>query len=448
MVWQVCVDHSRYIWSCTDALYGAVNDMSVTETDQYVKAIREGRLFKEVTFQVYDSDGILRTCKGVYFIVDGGYGQFSCLIPPIAYRTEMTDIYWSEFLESVRKDVECTFGILKMRWFILRKGFQFQSAKVFDNTFKTCCILHNMILKWTGQDLSSWENVCWADLDVFGIDLDDDEFEVENNTPGNNVFTDNYVDLIVTEEDMNNAAHATLAQEAEPDETVIRLNEFHVKRKLLVDHFTQQFRKGDVHWTRGLRYKDFMNPRDLDNVPNRTMDTIVQRVQTEANARGIDTRLFDSTRNIQLEKMPSLLRTSEGRTIGNGLFTKSSFKRDERIATFRGTMQATTDYDMLPENCKGYAHHINKDIVLNCFEAMRRGECLASLANSATNTVNINDGLPAKGNAYITKPYWDTLTSKFVISLKASRNIVATENSPVEIVVGTYGRNFFNNMTV
>jgi hypothetical protein len=36
----------------------------------------------------------------------------------------MTEIQWSKLLESMRKDVKCTFGILKERWRILKSGME------------------------------------------------------------------------------------------------------------------------------------------------------------------------------------------------------------------------------------------------------------------------------------------------------------------------------------
>ena len=52
----------------------------------------------------------------------------------------------SSTLESVRKDVECRFGILKKRWKILKYGIRFEEIEVVERVFVVCCILHNMIL--------------------------------------------------------------------------------------------------------------------------------------------------------------------------------------------------------------------------------------------------------------------------------------------------------------
>ena len=54
--------------------------------------------------------------------------------------------YYSSNLESVRKDVECVFGILKARWTCLDKGFKYRDITHCRKIFVTCCVLHNMML--------------------------------------------------------------------------------------------------------------------------------------------------------------------------------------------------------------------------------------------------------------------------------------------------------------
>lgn len=65
---------------------------------------------------------------------------------------------FSKRLESVRKDVECTFGVLKNRFRILKVPLlccgKHGQDKV-DNIFYTCCMLHNMLLEHDG--LIDWE---------------------------------------------------------------------------------------------------------------------------------------------------------------------------------------------------------------------------------------------------------------------------------------------------
>ena len=54
--------------------------------------------------------------KCVYAIVDSGYLQWSCNVPSFTVSSDMDKIHWSKWLESMQKDVDCTFGILKGRW--------------------------------------------------------------------------------------------------------------------------------------------------------------------------------------------------------------------------------------------------------------------------------------------------------------------------------------------
>ena len=85
--------------------------------------------------------------SGVYFICDGGYLRWPVLICPFKHSGSATHKgYFSSTLESVRKDVECTFGILKKRWKILEYGIRFDSIEVVERIFTVCCILHNMML--------------------------------------------------------------------------------------------------------------------------------------------------------------------------------------------------------------------------------------------------------------------------------------------------------------
>ena len=57
----------------------------------------------------------------------------------------------------MHKDVECTFGILKGRFFILTYGLRFKTIAKCDALWKTCCALYNLLLFVDGLD-KNWEN--------------------------------------------------------------------------------------------------------------------------------------------------------------------------------------------------------------------------------------------------------------------------------------------------
>ncbi len=53
-------------------------------------------------------------------------------------------------MESIRKDSEDVFGILKKRFRVLRLPFLLPNEQDIDNTFRVCCMLHNMSLDERG----------------------------------------------------------------------------------------------------------------------------------------------------------------------------------------------------------------------------------------------------------------------------------------------------------
>ena len=59
----------------------------------------------------------------------------------------------------MRKYVECTFGMLKGRWRIIKSGIRFHGVDVADDVWMACCALHNTLpedgrwtVDWSGFD--------------------------------------------------------------------------------------------------------------------------------------------------------------------------------------------------------------------------------------------------------------------------------------------------------
>jgi hypothetical protein len=89
-------------------------------------------------------------------LCNNGYVEWSTTVPPHKCSQDRRAKRWSEWLESMRKDVECTFGILKGRWRIFKTGIRLHGTKPADQIFKTCCALHNWLLEIDGLD-DEWE---------------------------------------------------------------------------------------------------------------------------------------------------------------------------------------------------------------------------------------------------------------------------------------------------
>jgi hypothetical protein len=83
----------------------------------------------------------------MYLICDNGYLRWPTTICPFKRVDSATaQEYFTTNLESVRKDVECTFGILKKRWRILNSGFFYRDVKICESIFVICCWLDNFLL--------------------------------------------------------------------------------------------------------------------------------------------------------------------------------------------------------------------------------------------------------------------------------------------------------------
>ena len=140
-------DNTRRILGISSVQYGTRNDQHIVKLDETVTNLRKGWC-KDVIWGYYDLQGFMNYTRGVYFICDGGYLRWPSLICPFKHESCSTQKgYFSSRLESVRKDVECTFGILKKRWRCLDYRFCFRDIKVCEKVFTVCAILHNMMVE-------------------------------------------------------------------------------------------------------------------------------------------------------------------------------------------------------------------------------------------------------------------------------------------------------------
>lgn len=131
--------------------------------DSFITGLHEGTGLSDIEFDLYeyDNDGNI-TCKkykGGYVIVDNGYHDWLVTVPPFTRTNVVREIRWSRWVLSMQKDVECTFGILKGRWRILKCGIRVHGIDKVDLIWLTCFALHNWLLEvdglnreWTGEE--------------------------------------------------------------------------------------------------------------------------------------------------------------------------------------------------------------------------------------------------------------------------------------------------------
>ena len=146
IAFQCVSNFERRILGVSRAQYGTRNDKSIVRRDHNVHAVCTS-WYSTVEWEYFTIDGEIGTDVGCYLICDNGYLRWPTSICPYMHadKTSMEG-YFSTNLESVRKDVECIFGIIKKRWRVLDHGFKFRSMEICEKIFFTCCCLHNEML--------------------------------------------------------------------------------------------------------------------------------------------------------------------------------------------------------------------------------------------------------------------------------------------------------------
>jgi len=117
--YNIVINHRRCILSTTQGHPARWNDKSIVKFDPFVMVLKHGDVLDDLTFELYhyNNNGNNVVCKdnAACLLVDNGYHQWSITVPPIKTTTLRGGIRFSSWLESMRKDMECTFGILKGR---------------------------------------------------------------------------------------------------------------------------------------------------------------------------------------------------------------------------------------------------------------------------------------------------------------------------------------------
>lgn len=153
VAYEVVCTNRKFIQSVSCGHPGARNDKHIARTDKAITNLLSPHdwLGSKSWEVVYDATGRKKVFHGSYLLCDGGYHRWPCLVYPVKTGAPGSPARkWAAMIESVRKDIEGVFGILKSRFAILKHFNRMHHQRDVDNVFVTCCILHNMLLKDNG----------------------------------------------------------------------------------------------------------------------------------------------------------------------------------------------------------------------------------------------------------------------------------------------------------
>ena len=153
--YNLSCNHRRRILYTTSGHPASWNDKTLQQFDKFMTGIYNGTIMDDIVFElddILDGNRIKVKYQGPWNLVDNGYIHWSTCIPPMKQSRLCTETRWSQWLESMRKDVECCFGILKGRFRILKSPIRIHDIEEVDKIWKTCCALHNWLLEIDGLD--------------------------------------------------------------------------------------------------------------------------------------------------------------------------------------------------------------------------------------------------------------------------------------------------------
>lgn len=114
---NITANHRRQIIATTSGHPGSWNDKTLVMYDDFVKDIKSGRLFCDNRFELLERrNGSVVSVhyQGVWLVVDNGYHNWSITVPPFSNSNNRQEIRWSEWVESMRKDVEVSLLLIKL----------------------------------------------------------------------------------------------------------------------------------------------------------------------------------------------------------------------------------------------------------------------------------------------------------------------------------------------
>ena len=88
--------------------------------------------------------------------------------------------------------------------------------------------------------------------------------------------------------------------------------------------------------------------------------------------------------------------------IGEGLFSKTLIRKNDVIATFKGTfINEDESKRRIAAGRGGYMIRFNEDLLLDCYDNCKNRKCIASFANSALHCFDYSRNEKARNRAEI-----------------------------------------------
>lgn len=141
VVAEACCGPDLWIWHLYQGLPGSLNDINVLQRSPLLRSIYN-RTLPQVDFSLRGNHYTYP-----YWLADGIYPEFSTFATAFSVPNNAVDQNFTHWQESIRKDIERAFGVLRARWGIIKTPGRCWSKEFLDMIVSCCVILHNMIVE-------------------------------------------------------------------------------------------------------------------------------------------------------------------------------------------------------------------------------------------------------------------------------------------------------------
>jgi hypothetical protein len=311
----------------------------------------------EIIYHLYNSEGRPILHKGLYLLSDVEDGDKYRCVHTIKEIQNSEQIMWNEWCHSMLKDVHFFFGVLQNRFRFFKNASTFFSPLVIENAMKTAAILHNMLLDYDRLNLENTEEF-WSKLDP--DETEHYEIDIIEKYNKKKMPEQTTIDALTEDYSM-----PLVDRDFQPIQVFNEQNILHFAQALQI-HFKHQYRLGILSWPK------LMGRRQRKKYP-----IVTASVENNAVSRAAlyvrDSDLLGRDKN-------KITYTSP---VGKGLFSSVSYKKNDIICYFSGKERGRKALKKsIKEGTDGYIIHFNKKRHLDCYNHCKKGECLASFANS------------------------------------------------------------------
>ena len=165
LTFLVAVSNDGMILDVSNAFEGRSPDISICRNWPFLSRVETEEVFTRFEWDYFSASGTKDTESGAWVLAHNGFPLDKKHIICPAKLPSPQEQKISEMLESMRKDVERVFGILKQRFLILKQGLWNEKMEYAQHVFHTCCAIHNFLLRQADRDLESIDIHDLEDLD-------------------------------------------------------------------------------------------------------------------------------------------------------------------------------------------------------------------------------------------------------------------------------------------